>query len=246
MRNEVASLPLIEENAKYFLLIPSRFPPVDLYDRLGPASAGFAKLEERTNPRLASKRLLIEQGVGEIDNSPRLQNWNHAPFTYTNPEGSWFFDQTVPCLEMSLDRQTALAVSVRRREQFLARTREAPINLDMRMLVRSVRGRAIDARSLGIEIDRTQRLAAGHEILKRREREPFDAILFASPERPSGGRIAVLSGLALDRAVQSDHFCYCWNGKRIVSIYAFNDKSSTSDNVIDPDDLCMAENVLAA
>ena len=246
MHSEVAKLPLLEESADCFLLIPSRFPPVDLYERLAPESANFAKLEELTNPRLRSKRILTEQGDGEDANSPRLQNWNHAPFAYTNPEGSWFFDCTVPCLEMSLERQTALAVSVRRREQFLMRTREAPINLDMRMLVRRVRGRALDARSLFGETDRAKRLAIGHEMLVRREHDPFDAVLFASQERPSGRRIAVLSGSILDRAVQSDHYRYSWNGERIVSLYAFNSNASTGENVINPDDLCEAANVLAA
>lgn len=247
MHKEVARSSLTDVDRDYFLLIPSRFPPVDLYERLGPASERFTKLEDMTNPRLLAKERLIAQGkMQEDEASPSIQNWNHAPFTYTNPEGSWFFEPTVPCLEMSMERQTALAVSVRRREVFLGRTQEPPINLDMRMLVRRVKSRALDARQVDGAVDPLVRRKIGKEIIERRSKDHFDAVLFASPERPSGGRIAVLSGAVLGRAIQSDHYRYSWDGGRINRLYSFDNRTSTGDNVFDPDDLCADAEVIAA
>ena len=100
-----------------YLLIPSRFPSVEVYRGLV-ANDRFDALyesEARTNPRLLSKEQLLVSFGGE--GSPRLQNWNHAPFRYINPEGSRFFPSTLPALELASDPQTALARAVRRREK---------------------------------------------------------------------------------------------------------------------------------
>ena len=105
-----------------YRLIPSRFPSVEVYRGLV-ANDRFDALyeaEARTNPRLLSKEQLLVSFGGE--GSPRLQNWNHAPFRYINPEGSRFFPSTLPALELASDPQTALARAVRRREIFLGRT----------------------------------------------------------------------------------------------------------------------------
>jgi hypothetical protein len=49
-----------------------------------------------------------------------------------NPDGSVFFGEERPCLEVALERQTALAVSVARRQMFMEATQEAPIGVDIR------------------------------------------------------------------------------------------------------------------
>ncbi len=248
MLNAVDDFPITRIEGTFFLLIPSRFPPVPLYRRIAAGRDGeVSDLAELFNPRVKEKqRLSSSLGMATDESSPRLQNWNLAPFTYTNPEGSWFFDQFAHCLELSEDKQTALAVSVAKRELFLNRTSEDPVGLDMRMLSRPVSGNFIDARNLPIDLPLDARRALGRSMLKRRQTSPFDGVLFRSPERPSGNRIAVLTGEVLDRAIQGEHFRYTWDGNRIASLYAFNSAGTDEDNLIDPNDLRGEKVVLAA
>lgn len=237
---EVTTLPVLEIKEMGYLLIPSRFPPVPIYARIANGNdERFAEIESRTNPRLQEKnRLLANSGAVVDEHSPRLQNWNHAPFTYRNPEGSWFFDATINCLELSRDMQTALAVSVSKRETFLGRTMQGPIGLDMRMLGREVKGRFLDARGLPANMSRDQRREVGQKLLRRCQDETIDGVLFHSPERARGTRMVVLEPEAVpNRATQMQHYRYSWDGCKIASLYAFNSQRSDAENKLDPDDL---------
>lgn len=190
---------------------------------------------------------MLGQAGGDASSaSPRFQNWNHAPFAYSNPEGSWFFDRFVRCLEMSNDKQTALAVSVVKRERFLQRTAEAPIGLDMRMLSRKVCGQFIDAQSVPATLTLPERREVGAELLARAKSSGLAGVLFRSIERPNGTRICVLDGDVLDRAVQGEHFRYTWDGTRVSSLYAFNSYGGDDENLIDPSELSGDTDILAA
>lgn len=247
MLNEVDDLPIVAVDNSYYNLLPSRFPPVALYARIAKGrDEEFSHIEGLTNPRLKEKNLLTHGSTAVDESSPRYQNWNHAPFTYPNPEGSWFFDHNVGCLELSGDIQTALAVSVAKREQFLSRTNEGPIDLDMRMLMRRVEGRFLDARNLPIDVPKSVHRATGKAILERRANTNFSGVIFMSPERPSGEQVAVLTGEVLDRAVQSKHFRYTWDGTRVCCLYSFDNRRSDEENQIDPEMLRGEHDILAA
>jgi len=248
MRNAVDDFDVREVDDVFFLLIPSRFPPVPLYRRIaGGHDDEIAAIAELHNPRLKEKqRILGYLGSPDQESSPRFQNWNHAPFAYTNPEGSWFFDRFTRCLEMSLDKQTALAVSVAKRELFLRRTAEGPIGLDMRMLSRRVSGLFLDAQSLPAGLPLKERRELGSELLARVSSDNLSGVLFRSHERPSGTRICVLDGDVLDRAIQGEHFRYSWDGQHVSSLYTFNDERRAEDNKIDPGELGGEKDILAA
>lgn len=228
---------LVAFDGELYRLIPSRFPPVPVYEGLvaNDRLEALVEVENRTNPRLRSESRLLDAYPDPL--APRLQNWNLAPFKYLNPEGSRFFDPTRPALELGDDRQTALAVSVARRQAFLARTGEAPIGLDMRMLRTPVRGRFFDFRHVSTHLDREQRWAIGASVP-----ESADGVLFHPPERPSATCAAVLRGDALGRTIQTSHYRFVWNGARISMLYAFDDRGTA----LLPDQLSEAADALAA
>ncbi|MEM6889768.1 MAG: RES family NAD+ phosphorylase [Pseudomonadota bacterium] len=237
MPNAVANAPILQKTLNTFLLIPSRFPPIRLYERIaGDFHDAVTDLEALTNPRLRQKEQIIEASALD-DKSPSLQNWNHAPFAYFNPEGSWFFPPQTPCLEVSADIQTALAVSVAKRTRFLSQTDQDKLNLDMRVLSRRISGRFLDARGLDVPMDEAKRWALGEEIFAR----DVDGVIFNSLERPIGDRYAVLNGDCLERAVQGDHYRYVWDGSEIKELYSF-----ARGDVVDPKDLQSEELILPA
>ncbi len=229
-RSAAGEFEVVDLKQVFFGLIPSRFPPITLYERITRADSGeaIAELEAMTNPRLREKaRLLNNVDAVDVD-SPKLQNWNHAPFAYLNPEGTRYFDSTTPVLELFDDLQTALAVSVGRRESFLARTGEKPMGLDMRVLSRPVTGRFADLTAWDPDMDQTvcwRRAAAVRDL-------GLDGVLFRPAERPSAQGVAILNREVLGRAVQGDHFRYVWDGQRIRSLYGFRDGVT-----LQPDDL---------
>lgn len=248
MLNAADEFNVVEVDDVFYILIPSRFPPVPLYRRIaGGYDDEIAAVAELHNPRVKEKQRLLGQSVVNVDEtSPRFQNWNHAPFAYSNPEGSWFFGPLVRCLEMSQDKQTALAVSVAKRERFLGRTLEAPIGLDMRMLSRRVRGLFLNAQAVSANLPLQERRQLGGLLINRARAEQLSGVLFRSTERSSGTRICVVDGNVLERAVQGEHFRYTWDGERVSSLYAFNDSGADEENLIDPQMLAGEVDILAA
>jgi hypothetical protein len=168
---------------------------------------------------------------------PRLQNWNLAPFAYGNPDGSTFFDENRPCLEVADDRQTALAISIAKRQAFLERTNEAPIGLDMRMLTTPIKGRFWDLRCHPPELEQKRRRNLGAAMPKE-----ADGILYHPVERPTSICLAIVRGEVLGRTLQSAHYRFMWNGSRISMLYAFGAEGSK----IEPAALGGEADVLAA
>jgi hypothetical protein len=210
----------------WYRLIPSRFPPIRVYERIiaNDQHDAVTELEVFTSPRVRSRERII--GVGALDEaSPQLQNWNHAPFTYFNPEGSVLFRPTVGTLELFDTLQTALAVSVVRRERFLRSTRMPKLGLDMRVLTTRVTGKFADIRNEELPNCKQERWAIGDSLLKAR----VDGTLFNSPDRSGASGLAILNGSVLNRSVQADHFRFVWNGERIESLYSFSGEGSIID-----------------
>lgn len=221
----------------FYRLIPSRFPPVSVYEGLvaNDRLPSLAEVENKTNPRLQSTNRILATYPDAA--GPRLQNWNLAPFKYLNPEGSRFFEPSRPALEMADDRQTALAMAVARRQTFLARTKEPPIGLDMRMLKTPVRGRFLDFRGHPLDLARKDRWRLGAAVPQE-----IDGIVFHPPERPSAVCVAVLRGDALGHTIQTVHYRFVWNGARISKLYAFDDVGRQ----LLPEELSSAGDALAA
>jgi hypothetical protein len=223
-----------------YRLIPSRFPPVNVYEGVVAQDRQdeVVAVENITNPRLRSLDRLQHATGGNASSNPKLHNWNLAPFAYGNPDGSIFFGEQPPCLELASEPQTALAVSVAKRQAFLEATREAPIGLDMRMLCTPVQGKFWDLRSLSIsQLNKAQRREIGAQM-------PTGAqgILYRPSERPSGICLAIVKGDVLDRSQQTVHYRFVWDGKRISQLYAF-DKVGT---IVDATTLASERDVLAA
>jgi hypothetical protein len=158
MPSAVDDYPIVRFAADGYRLIPSRFPPVSVYrDLVAPDQVEtLVEVENNTNPRLRLQDRLMARREGPKFDSAMLQNWNLAPFTYENPEGTTFFAPERSCLELADTPQTALAVSIARRSRFLSRTNEAATG--MRMLKTPVEGKFIDLRTVSAQRTRRSRL----------------------------------------------------------------------------------------
>ncbi len=118
-------------------IIPSRFPPIDLFERVAdPADLeAIVACETLTNDR-------IRDAVGELQLVPQQdrlsgRGTSHimAAFTHLNPAGSRFSDGTFGVFYAAYTLDTAIAETRYHREQFLRATSEPPLELDMRVLL---------------------------------------------------------------------------------------------------------------
>lgn len=128
-------------------------------------------------------------------------------------------------------------MSVRKRELFLARTAEPPLDLDTRVLCTGVKGTFADLRGLDPALTQTARWRIGAELLEL----AANGALFRCPVRAAGRCLAIFNGDVLERSVQAEHFRFVWDGARIRSVYSF-DKGAT----IKAEDLFKDATALAA
>lgn len=224
----------LQLDAAYYRLIPSRFPTVDVYRRIAPSERWPAlnEVELLTNPRQKERAAIL--GTEAVDGAPpRLQNWNHAPFVYTDPDGSHLLRGGFGVLELAETKNIALAMAVSRREAFLSATAVEPHGLEMRMLKHPVQGRFASLSDLSA-LSEEQRWAFGETLY-----ESWDGAMFDCPSAPSGKMIAVFNSECLSKSVQGDHFRFWWDGGRIGNIYNFNARSDDNKGY-DPYESIMA------
>lgn len=119
-------------------IIASRYPPINLFERLTPDPAvwdALIMLEQLTNPR-------VRDEVGEIALVPPEQrvsgpgaSYVMASFTHLNRRGSRFTDGTFGVYYAAAELETAIAETIHHFEVF-ARDSAGPVRMeDMRVLV---------------------------------------------------------------------------------------------------------------
>lgn len=206
-----------------YRLIPSRFPPIGLFDRVArpeDLDAVFA-IEAMTNPRL-------RQEAGEISlvaPQDRIAGPGATPimaaFTHLNPEGSRFSDGNWGVYYAGRTLDTAIAESRYHRELFLARTNEAPIEIDMRAYLADLRGELHDIRGRRdlADIYDPNRYSASQALGRELKAAGSNGIVYDSVREPGGECVGVLRPPLLSNCVQGPHFGYVWDGHGIVTIY---------------------------
>jgi len=205
----------------WYRLIPSRFPTIDIYRRVAPRELWplAAAIETMTNPRVRLKEKLTAGCDRDGAIPPRLQNWNHAPFSYRNPLGTHLLPDGYSILELADSVQTALAVSIRKRERFLGAAQLPLTDLEMRVLKHEVAGCFTDLGNLAQDMPRDARWALGQQLFEAGS----TGARFRCPDRPDGFGLAVFDPSALGPAVQTQHFKFHWDGERIGEIYNYRD-----------------------
>ena len=203
-----------------FHLIPSRFPPIDLYERLGQPELCTAaqELEQRTNPRLIALQHIEKPPDSSDKGAHQYQNWNHAPFVYKNPEGSQFLGPVYGVAEMSTDLDAALLLALLRREEFFSRTNEEAIGQDMRVLRRRVTGTLIDLTAVEPGLAQAERWNIGQEMFEN----GAAGIIYRRTGFGEHRFVSVFNGAVLGRALQDVHYRFEWDGRTIRNIYDFS------------------------
>ncbi|WP_449427013.1 RES family NAD+ phosphorylase [Rhodanobacter umsongensis] len=209
-----------------YRIVPSRFPPVGVYDRIAdPADldAVFA-IEALTNPRLreeagALKLVPKERRISGPGSTPVM-----AAFTHLNPEGSRFSDGTWGVFYAAHSVATAVEETVYHREQFLAATAEPACDIEMRCYRTSIAGRLHDVRDGWPEVQDPRSYVASVALAQQLRKTGSNGIVYNSA-RHAGECAAVFYPDLVAPCVQSEHLIYRWNGAHIAMVLRVSELS---------------------
>ena len=205
-------------------IIPSRFPPAHLFERVADAAdlEAIFEIDSMTNPRLRDE-------AGEIRLVPREDRVAGpgasvimAPFTHLNPEGSRFSDGTFGVFYAARDLDTAIAESVHHRIRFLRATMQPGTELDMRVYLVDLAGNLHDLRgrqSAFPLVYRDDSYRTGQNLARELRGAASNGIAYHSLRNDGGECAGVFRPRLLSSCRQERHLCYVWDGQEIVDIY---------------------------
>jgi hypothetical protein len=206
-----------------YRLVPSRFPPVGVYDRVAhPADldAVFA-VENMTNPRLRQEAgdislVALEDRVSGPGTTPIM-----AAFTHLDPEGSRFTDGTYGVYYAASSLDTAIIESKHARERFLRRTREEAVEVDMRTYLADLDSELHDIRGDArfAAVYELGNYAPGQKLGRELKRINSGGIAYDSVRQSGGECVAVFRPRLLSNCIQAQHFCFVWDGASVVQVY---------------------------
>jgi hypothetical protein len=205
-----------------FRLIPSRFPPVGLYDDVAdPADldAVYA-IEALTNERLRNELGRIEL----VPPAERLVGPGSTPimaaFTHLNPEGSRFSDGTYGVYYAGESLDTAISEVSHHRARFLAYTREPPLEVELRCIRSDIDARLHDLRGAKRpDLYDPDDYAAAQALGRSLRAANSNGLVYDSVRRRGGECIAVFKPKVMSAGRQGPHITLVWDGQSITGWY---------------------------
>ena len=201
-------------------VVPSRFPPVGLFDRVADPGdlQAIAEIEGLTNPRLRSE-------LGRLELVPRDRRVSGpgttpimAAFTHLNPDGSRFCDGSYGVLYAAREEPTAIRETAYHSGCFLARTHEPPLRLEMRCYRTGIRASLHDLRT-GYQAEHDPDSHVASRALAHTLRAAgSDGIVYRSVRNPGGECAAAFYPDVVLPHVQTRHYQYVWDGSRISEV----------------------------
>ncbi|HEX6141152.1 MAG TPA: RES family NAD+ phosphorylase [Geminicoccaceae bacterium] len=201
-------------------IIASRYPPIQLFERLSDDPADWealAEVESLTNPRIRDEIGAIRLVPAEERVAGPGASWVMASFTHLSPHGSRFSDGSYGVYYAAHELPTAIAETVYHMGRFYGLTRDPPHGEDMRVLTGAVatsfhdlRGQPAFAACLDPE-DYGPSRALGAQLKARGS----NGVVYPSVRRAGGQCLGAFRPKAVGLPRQERHLRYHWNGERI-------------------------------
>ncbi len=205
-------------------IIPSRFPPIQLFERVTEPQdlEAILELDALTNPMLRNEVGNIQLVPPEDRVSGPGTSVIMAAFTHVNPNGSRFSDGTYGVFYAANDLDTAIAETKRHRERFMIATAQRRLELDMRVYLADLEGRLHDLRGQMAAqplIYHTDNYVAGQHLGRTLREGGSNGIVYDSVRRTGGECVAVFRPRLLSNARQERHLRYVWDGRQIAAVH---------------------------
>lgn len=212
----------IKVTSKVHRLIPSRYPPISLFDW----AESSEELEEvAALEGLTNDRLVLEYGnINLVAKEDWVTGEGATPImaAFTHPGYSRFSDGTFGIYYASDSLATAIAETKFHRERFLRASKEAACLIQMRQYSTNVLQPLVDIskktkyrKYLNPDVSTyptSQNF--GRELRAKKQW----GIYYPSVRKENSNCVAILRAPALDIPVQGCHFNYVWDGQAISDI----------------------------
>ncbi len=216
----------IDFNKKVHRLIPSKFPPVTLFDWAESAEEleQIALLEGLTNERMLVEygkvnRIDKEDWIGGPGSTPIMAAFTHVGFESRFSDGSFGVYYAASSLE------TAIKETIFHRERFYRASNEKPCSISMREYIAKIKKPLIDITHKQYDelfnpdpayYHKSQEF--GTKLCQQKEW----GLLYPSVRNLTGLCMAIFRPPALTIPIQGCHLRYLWNGERVSEVYKEN------------------------
>lgn len=194
-------------------LVPSRFPPAGLFDRVTNADDldAVIAIESLTNDRLRDE-------IGELRLVPENERQFGpgttpimASFTHLNPDGSRFSDGSYGVFYAASDVETAVAETRYHRVCFLLRTKEPPIDIDMCSYSSEINTELHDIRNVQSKLASVydeNSYSASQKLACDLRNEGSNGIVYDSVRHAEGECAGILRANIPQSVIQGCHYCF--------------------------------------
>jgi RES domain len=203
-------------------IIASRYPPIDLFERLTLNPAvwdALITLEQLTNPRVRDEVGDISLVAPDDRVAGPGASYVMASFTHLNPKGSRFSDGTFGVYYAASEIETAIAETVFHFAAFALDSGDPPRMEDMRVLVGEVAEDFEDVSALPepqcLQILDPHSYAVAQSYARRLRDDGAMGVAYPSVRRPEGECIGAFKPRAVGLPRQERHLKYRWNGDRV-------------------------------
>lgn len=210
------------EWAPAFRIVPTRFPSVNLFDRVaGPEDfEALYALEAMTNDRLRDE-------LGQIELVPptdRIFGPGSGPimaaFTRLNPAGSRFSDGSYGVFYAAVDRATAIEETKYHHGKFLAATDQGPMLLQMRLYAVNVSAGLHDLREIDDPDVYSATSYVRSQALGRQLRERGSlGVGYRSVRHEGGSCVGLFQPKGASACLPAAYLAYAWDGRAFTGIY---------------------------
>jgi hypothetical protein len=203
-------------------VIASRYPPINLFERLTADTAvwdALIGLEQLTNPRVRDEVGDIALvPVDERVSGPRA-SYVMAAFTHVNPKGSRFSDGSFGVYYAAAALETAIVETVFHFEAFARDSADPPRSEDFRVLAGAVTAEFEDVAALPaaqrVSILDPESYVASQAYALGVRAAGANGVAYASVRHEGGQCIGAFRPRAVGIPHQERHLKYHWNGVRI-------------------------------
>ena len=207
-----------------YRLIPSRFPPIDLFERVANPEEFelLHEIESLTNDRLRDEVGDINLVAKEDRIAGNGTGYIMAAFTHAKAEGDGGrFNKGYGVYYCAKDLETALEETKYHRAKFFRDFNSGPTSVDMRSLVAALNQQlhTIHGRQEELpDIYHPDDYSAGQSLGQQLKQSNSWGIEYSSVRKPLGTCYAVFRPPALSNCRQSKHYEYLFDGRKISHI----------------------------
>lgn len=210
-------------------IIASRYPPIDLFERVSDNPAVWdvlIELEQATNPRVRDETGEIVLVPAEHRVAGAGASWVMAPFTHVNRQGSRFSDGGYGVYYAASTLQTAIYETGYHFARLAADAQDPPRREDMRVLLGSIESDLHDVASL--EASMRARLL---DPVSYSHSRPFaselreagsNGLIYPSVRDSGGTCVAAFWPNVVGIPMQERHLQYEWDGERFSRYFDYS------------------------